>query len=304
MKTKLIVIVTMLVALISVNLYAQKTEDIISVYPGSHVAYDDDLGYDVFYVCTGKTSDDKMKIDTIEGYIHHRFCYFPKGCSSLQIIRNYEEAVSKLGGSVLHSANTNECIKAFMKKGNPSRTSRNFEYQIFRDRAFKYFSAKIPSDTLDYYVMIVIANCGGKPVYSLVTVKTKPMKMGMISLENIHDDMSTKGHIAVYDIHFDTGKSELKVESYDAIETIAEYINANLDKKYIVVGHTDNVGDFEANINLSTKRAKAVVNALIIDTGVKAEQLIPYGVGPVAPVAANTTDKGKAKNRRVEIVEQ
>ncbi|MCD4794351.1 MAG: OmpA family protein [Bacteroidales bacterium] len=304
MKTKLILMVTMLIAFTSVNLFAQKTKDIISIYPGSHVAYDDDLGYDEFYVCTGKTSDDKIKIDTIEGYIHHRFCYFPKGCSCLQIIRNYEEVISKYGGSVLHSANTKECIKSFLKKGNPNRTSRNFEYQFFRDQAFKYFSAKIPSDTLDYYVMIVIANCAGKPVYSLVTVKTKPMEMGMISVENIHDGMSTKGHIAVYDILFDTGKSEIMDESADALKNIAEYLNAHSDKKYFIVGHTDNVGDFEANIKLSTERANAVVNELIIKYSVKKEQLKPYGVGPVSPVALNSTDKGKAKNRRVEIVEQ
>lgn len=304
MKTKSFLMVAMLIALTSGNLFAEKTEDFISVYPGSHVAYDDNLGYDLFYVCTGKTDEGKMKIDTIEGYIHHRFCYFPKGCSSLQIIRNYEEVISKYGGSVLHSANTKECIKAFLKKGNPHRTSRNFEYQIFRDQAFKYFSAKIPSDTLDYYVMIVIANCAGKPVYSLVTVKTKPMEMGMISVKNIHDDMSTKGHIAVYDIHFDTGKSEIKGESYDALKTIAEYLKAHSDKKYLVVGHTDNVGDFETNIKLSTERANAVVNALIVNYSVKKEQLKPYGVGSAAPVSSNSTDEGKAKNRRVEIVEQ
>ena len=304
MKTKSFLMVAMLIALTSGNLFAEKTEDIISVYPGSRVVYSDDLGYVEFYVCTGKTSDDKMKIEKIEGYVHHRFCYFPKGCSSLQIIRNYEEAISKYGGRVLHSANTKECIKAFMKKGNPNRTSRNFEYQIFRDQAFKYFSAKIPSDTLDYYVIIVIANCGGQPVYSLVTVKTKPMEMGMISFENIYDGISTKGHIAIYDIYFETGKSEIKGESTDALKNIAEYLNANVDKQYLIVGHTDNVGDFEANIKLSTERANAVVNELIVKYSVNKAQLKPYGVGSVSPVALNSTDKGKAKNRRVEIVEQ
>ena len=88
------------------------------------------------------------------------------------------------------------------------------------------------------------------------------------------------------------------------MEKIKTFLHQNPEIHVEIQGHTDNVGDFEANINLSTERAKAVVNALIIDTGVKAEQLIPYGVGPVAPVATNTTDKGKAKNRRVEIVEQ
>ena len=304
MKTKLFLLAMMLIVLVSGKLFAQKTEDIISVYPGSHVAYDDKLGYDIFYVCTGKDSEGKMKIDTIEGYIHHRFCYFPKGCSALQIIKNYEEAISNYGGTVLHSANTKECINAFMKKGNPSRTSRNFEYQLFRDRAYKYFSAKIPSDTLDYYVMIVMANCGGKAVYSLVTVKTKPMETGMVSIENIHDGMSTKGHIAIYNIFFDTGKSDVKEQSNEALKTIAEYMKTHPDKNYYVVGHTDNVGDYEMNMQLSTDRARALVNVLVSDHGINIKQLKAYGVGPLSPVKSNKDDKGKAKNRRVEIVEQ
>ncbi|MCD4723394.1 MAG: OmpA family protein [Bacteroidales bacterium] len=303
MKTKLFLMVAMLIAWSSVNIFAQETTDILPPYPGSHVAYDDNLGYDQFWVCTG-TSGDTMIIETIVGNIRHRFCYFPKGRSAFEIIENYKEAITQNGGSVLISANNKECIRAFLKRGNPHRTSRNFEYQIFRDQAYKYFSGKIPTDTADYYIILVMANCGGKAVYSLVTIKTKAMEMGMISFENIDDGIANKGHIAIYDIHFDTGKSEIKGESADALKNIAEYLNANPDKQYFIVGHTDNVGGFEANINLSTERANAVVNGLIVNYSVKKEQLKPYGVGPVSPVASNSTEEGKAKNRRVEIVEQ
>ena len=85
---------------------------------------------------------------------------------------------------------------------------------------------------------------------------------------------------------------------------VAEFLKTHSDKQYLVVGHTDNVGDFEANINLSTERANAVVNELIVKYSVNKEQLKSYGVGPAAPVASNSDDKGKAKNRRVEIVEK
>lgn len=133
---------------------------------------------------------------------------------------------------------------------------------------------------------------------------TKPMEKGMISLENLDAGLVTKGHIAIYDIYFETGKSEIKGESYDALKTIAEYLKAHSDKKYLVVGHTDNAGDFNANIKLSHERAKAVVRGLIVDHSVNKEQLKSYGVGPAAPVSSNSTDEGKAKNRRVEIVER
>lgn len=304
MKTKLILMLTMLIALTSVNLFAQKTTDIAPVYPGSKVVYDDDIGYDVFYICPGKTSDGKIEAKKIEGYIRHRFCYAPGKRSPLEIIKNYEEAISKKGGSVLPSSNTNECIKAFMKKGHPRHGMQNYEYMQLPNRAYNYFSGKIPTDTFDYYVFVVAGKVDQKVVYSLVTIKTKPMDKGMISFDNLDDGMSTKGHIAVYDIHFDTGKSEIKGKSADALKTIAEYLNAHSDKQYLIVGHTDNIGDFKANIKLSTERANAVVNELIVKYGVNKKQLKPYGVGPASPVARNSSDKGKAKNRRVEIVEQ
>ena len=304
MKTKVFLMVAMLIALTSVNLFAQKTKEIAPTYTGSSCYHDDKIGYSEFYVCTGKTSDGKAKMEKIEGYVHHRFCYAPKGRSPLEIIKNYEEAISKKGGIIFPVSNTRECIKAFMKKGHPNYYQTKYEYMQLPSMANYYFSGKIPTDTFDYYVCVVAGRIDGKTVYSLATVKTKPMDKGMISVDNIDDGLTTKGHIAVYDIHFDTGRSEMKSESAEALKNIAEYLNAHSKKQYLIVGHTDNVGNFEANIKLSIKRADAVVSELIAKYSVKKDQLKPYGVGSTAPVASNSTDKGKTKNRRVEIVEQ
>ena len=69
------------------------------------------------------------------------------------------------------------------------------------------------------------------------------------------------------------------------------------------VGHTDNVGTADANVALSNARAAAVVKTLVA-AGIDAGRLTPHGDGPFAPVAANTTDDGRARNRRVELVAQ
>ncbi|MCD4834898.1 MAG: OmpA family protein [Bacteroidales bacterium] len=282
----------------------QQEKIIATVVRGSRVIWDDKLGHRKFYVAIKDDSEDQIKIKEIEGDVHHRFCRPPSGLSSNEIVENYIEAIEKNGGKVLESSNSKESIKAFMKVGHPYHDLKNFEYAMFKDRVYKTFFGMVPTESADHYIMLAFGNVESKLYYSLVIVKTIPMQKGLVSVDNLADVITKTGHIAIYDILFDTGKSEIKGESADALKNIAEYLNANADKQYFVVGHTDNVGNFEANINLSTERAKAVVNALIIDTGVKAEQLIPYGVGPVAPVATNTTDKGKAKNRRVEIVEQ
>ena len=71
-----------------------------------------------------------------------------------------------------------------------------------------------------------------------------------------------------------------------------------------MVGHTDNVGNFKYNMNLSKRRAEAVVRELTEKYRIKRDRLKAFGVGPLAPVASNKTEKGRAKNRRVEIVEQ
>ena len=64
------------------------------------------------------------------------------------------------------------------------------------------------------------------------------------------------------------------------------------------------VGSAETNLKLSQARAEAVVKALVTQHGVGASRLKGYGVGPLAPVATNDTDEGRAKNRRVELVKE
>ena len=79
-------------------------------------------------------------------------------------------------------------------------------------------------------------------------------------------------------------------------------LQANAALKVWVVGHTDNVGSAESNLTLSGARAAAVVKALAL-RGIGANRLAPHGAGPYAPVASNRTEAGRAKNRRVELVE-
>ncbi len=118
------------------------------------------------------------------------------------------------------------------------------------------------------------------------------------------NDLKATGHAAVYGIYFDTGKSDIKPESAQAIGEVAKLLKNAADLKVYVVGHTDNVGGLEANMKLSQSRADAVTQALIRDHGISASRLKAYGDGPYAPVSSNDTEEGRAKNRRVELVKQ
>jgi outer membrane protein OmpA-like peptidoglycan-associated protein len=117
-------------------------------------------------------------------------------------------------------------------------------------------------------------------------------------------DIKSTGHAAVYGIHFDTGKSEVKPESQPALQEVAKLLSSDPSLKLLVVGHTDSVGQLEANMKLSLARAEAVVQALVKNHGIAPGRLQAQGAGPIAPVTTNRTEEGRAKNRRVELVEQ
>ncbi|WP_407402762.1 OmpA family protein [Sodaliphilus sp.] len=111
------------------------------------------------------------------------------------------------------------------------------------------------------------------------------------------------GKFVTNNILFETGKADLKPESMDEIQKVADYMKKNATARFLVVGHTDNVGSATSNQTLSEKRAKSVVAALaklgVDDFNLKAE-----GRGASEPVADNKTAEGKAKNRRVEFIKK
>jgi len=276
---------------------------IVTIFRGSTVNYDDKMGYDEFYVTTNVTSEGELTTKRIEGNIHHRFCYAPADRSIKEIITNYEEAIKSKGGKILVSSSGKEFYKEFSKK-RPDHGLTNYEWIQFGLYNNYYLSAIVSGDKTDHYVLILPAQVEKKLVYSLVIIETTAMEKGFVTADNINDDMLSKGHIAIYGIHFETGQSVIKLKSKETLNTIANYLNNNTEKTFYIVGHTDNVGDFTENKVLSDDRAKSVMNELINTYSVKADQLKAYGVSSLSPVASNSTDEGKAKNRRVEIVEQ
>ena len=145
----------------------------------------------------------------------------------------------------------------------------------------------------------------GSDRYWVTTVKAKEMAQEMqATAEVMAKDISTTGHAAVYGIYFDTDKAEIKPESEPALAEMAKLLKNNSSLNVNIDGHTYNTGTFEHNMKLSMDRAASVVNALVAKHGIATARLKPYGVASLAPVASNKTEEGKAKNRRVELVEK
>jgi OmpA-OmpF porin, OOP family len=189
----------------------------------------------------------------------------------LSIERNYENAIKKVGGTILYS------------------DDRVVEGKIRRDGA-------------DTYVHIEAFNEGAS--YVVKIVEPKPMKQEVeADASALSTSIAQTGKAMVYGIFFDTGKAVVKPESEPSLKEIAKLLKQNEVLSVYVVGHTDYVGSLESNLKLSSDRADAIVRALI-GKGVAASRLKPVGVGPYCPVASNRTEEGKARNRRVELVEQ
>lgn len=119
----------------------------------------------------------------------------------------------------------------------------------------------------------------------------------------LYNRLITDGKIITYAITFDIGKANIKPESMTEINRIAQLMKDNGGLKFEVQGHTDNTGTVAGNQKLSEQRAQAIVNKLV-EMGIAANRLSAKGMGQSAPLADNSTDEGRAKNRRVEFVKK
>ena len=196
--------------------------------------------------------------------------------------------------------------------GGPPGQVTEFAFTGAKDQ--RLMTAKRPAPQGDSYVSVFVATgtsgshkeTNGRTLTLLEVVDTVPMETKMVTVEAdaMAKDIAATGHVALYGIYFDTDKTDLEPESTPTISEIAKLLKQDPKLTMYVVGHTDNVGGYEYNMGLSERRAAAVVKELTGKHGIQAARLKAAGAGPLAPVAPNDSDPGRAKNRRVELVKQ
>jgi outer membrane protein OmpA-like peptidoglycan-associated protein len=215
---------------------------------------------------------------TMEGHkliISYTWSGTGKKPSSLQVIRNYQNAIKKISGTVLYEKGDDFTTMKLVKDGRETWAELSSE---------------------------VDAGWGG---YILTIIEKGAMNQNVVAdAAAMKAGIKTEGHIAVYGINFDTNKAEIKPESDAAIAEIAKLLKQDATLKLHVVGHTDNVGGLDTNMKLSHARAEAVKAVLVSKHGIAASRLSSFGAGPYCPVSTNLIEEGRAKNRRVELVQQ
>jgi outer membrane protein OmpA-like peptidoglycan-associated protein len=153
----------------------------------------------------------------------------------------------------------------------------------------------------EYWVQVIDFAGNGIEVeaFRLNILEMEAMKQEVVASE-MFEKINNDGFVALY-INFETGKSDIKPESQPIIVQIKEMLLQNTGLKISIEGHTDNVGNEQSNQTLSEARANSIKNALV-SMGIAVTRLKSKGWGQSKPIAENTTEEGKSKNRRVEIV--
>lgn len=249
----------------------------------------------------------------IEGSLLSNIYERPTNVSPFEIFKSYEKVLKSADFDILLACQDGKCnskknVKAIY--GHPKKEIENRKYiQRMKSStqswlvgwANHYISAKKRTADKTYYVMIIISD--QKDLYSVDVLEVEEMEEGNIELNPklLKDKIASEGKVVLDGIFFETGKDILKDSSKPSLKIISSYLSENSKLKFYVVGHTDDTGNLESNLSLSGKRAEAVVAALV-ELGVSKSQISSHGVGPFAPASNNSSDDGKAKNRRVELV--
>lgn len=243
----------------------------------------------------------------VEGKSYHIVYEAPADRSVLEIDANLAANLQKEGFAPVFACEDRDCLSGGDALYNfgalADAPRRNAEYAT----KLAYRLEKLARPQGDVYVAMIVGKSGGAPVVSVRVVEVAAMQQGQVvflAAPKMKAGIDVAGHVALYGIRFDFDKAALRPESAPTLAEIAKLMAADPGLRLVVAGHTDNQGGFGYNLSLSSRRAAAVVDALVHRYHIDPSRLTPFGAGMAAPIASNADEAGRAKNRRVELVKR
>ncbi|MEN3043797.1 MAG: DUF4892 domain-containing protein [Candidatus Hydrothermales bacterium] len=284
-----------------------KDHPLISRFPGSRIVHYEVKTFEKLYLLSGPITSispedvEVAKKEVIEGKVTFILYYCPKERTTYEVFKNYEHALKKVGFDIIYKGEGEKIkgIREFLSKYN--KIFRNIYQTENKPDKFFHLSAKRKNIGVS---LTVLEGWDYNPLVFLGIVEKKEMEIGLIRAEELKREIEEKGHVAIYGIYFDFDKADIKPESEPTLKEIAKFLRENPNIKVFIVGHTDNIGKLDYNIDLSKRRAENVLKELVEKYGISKERLKAFGVGPLCPVTSNETEEGRRINRRVEIVKQ
>ncbi len=256
--------------------------------------------------------------EPVEGVVRRYIYAAPPTTSGLEVYRNYERALSTQGFTKVFACGPTDCgagatHATLYQRSLPRPPQRVFgAIRFFANKSF-YVVAKGGSASAPLWVIVMVGEYersgspeDGRPVVYQIVIEPRATSLGNVAIaaEQVASSIAADGKVALYGLYFDTNSATLRAESKPQLEEVAKFLRGNPQLSVIVVGHTDSQGSIDLNLQLSEKRAIAVATALRTEYGIDSGRLTAKGVGMLAPVASNRGEAGRAKNRRVEIVER
>jgi len=285
--------------------------DLVGRFEGSVITGYTDEGHDKYLLLKGpvKVGGDRSNAALIKGRVRFIAYSGPNGAIINEIYRDYRIKLQAAGFDILFKCYAEVC------------GGTNFSYSVpvlptprmtIDPANFRYLAARRQEGGREITVTVLVSHdAKGLPRTQVAVIESgsgngkngqdrldiEPVDAGQMSRLLARD-----GHVALYGIVFDTDKADIRSESRPVLDELARFLKDRPGLRVILVGHTDNKGAYDHNMNLSDQRARAIVRKLVDDYGIKSSRLRSNGVGYLAPVASNDTEQGRALNRRVEMI--
>lgn len=284
---------------------ADKAEDhpLLPRYPGAKISNHKKVDTETLSLPFAINAADKKALPLTGDLGRHT--YTIKNVSTLKVYENYRAALDKAGFSLMSQCELEQCGTEQQVNELGDQVALAGDVYNWYKKPY-YLLAKKAQASGDIYVALFIGGYEDTVGVQQVIVEEKAVQTGLVSInvDQLKQQLDGEGKALIYGIYFDTGKAAIKPESKPTLDAIADLLERNSDLLLYVVGHTDDTGDSAANLLLSKQRAEAVVTALIQDYRIASNRLSAQGVGAYAPAANNTSEAGKQKNRRVELVKR
>jgi OOP family OmpA-OmpF porin len=252
--------------------------------------------------------------ENLEGRLTQNVYEVPAGPSSAEVFRNYKINLEAAGFTILFEAKQDETknLEAVFENIGPggqlfgySPDEARYAAAVREQGGERTYLALYVIEYRDGYVPEFDAKMGQVYVrLDALQAGRLADRMVVVSSAEIAKDLDGSGKVVLHGILFDFNQASLRPESRPTIDEIGKLLKSDPARKVYVIGHTDNVGGFDFNMQLSQARASAVAADLIKTYGIAASRLRASGVGLQAPIASNADEDGRAKNRRVELLPQ
>ncbi|MCU9837384.1 OmpA family protein [Ruegeria sp. WL0004] len=263
---------------------------------------------DSYDLPTGVWANGVLPVQALEGRVEKRSWRISVGSkTTLQILAPLRDQILEAGFDVLLDCAAQTCGGFDFRFATEVIPSPDM-YVAVRD--FRFLSAMRGDEALsllvsrnppDAYVQLIRVFPTAAPEAEDETIVAPAQAQGPAPIDML-GRLQSRGRVILSGLDFGTGAGALGEGPFDVLGELAQILAADPALHLALVGHTDNVGSLDSNIDLSRRRAEAVRDRMIEQYGIAADRLLAQGAGYLAPIASNLTAEGRDANRRVEAV--